>query len=223
MNQNNYGGYGMVDGTQIHNEICRTFKSEKYTKMFLQLYTKDGCKKIKKIIFEDIISNNNILIGYCDVVIDYEDNDGRTQKALIEVKSSGEIINEDPQSVLRQIKKYRFYNKKFTKTFLIYSTEENYELVEDTTFFTDEDITVVEVENFDLECIAIEEKLKKKEAEKIIEKQREKERVQKEKERVQREKERKIKIAKDLEETRKKNRLQKSINSPGYRNKWFGN
>jgi formylglycine-generating enzyme required for sulfatase activity len=137
----------MSNGTQIHNEICNRFRDENYSKEFIEEYTKEGCKKIYKIILEDIISNNNILIGFCDVVINYEDNGGRQQKALIEVKSSAAVINKDPQEVLRQIKKYRFYNKKITKSFLVYTSEETDEGVKDLGLFSDEDIIVIDVDN----------------------------------------------------------------------------
>jgi formylglycine-generating enzyme required for sulfatase activity len=135
----------MSNGTQIHNEICNRFRDENYSKEFIIKYTDEGCSEINRIILEDIISNNNILIGFCDVVIDYEDFNGRKQKALIEVKSSATVINKDPQEVLRQIKKYRFYNKKITKSFLVYTYQENYEIVDDIGLFSDEDIIIIDV------------------------------------------------------------------------------
>jgi hypothetical protein len=138
----------MSNGTKIHNEICRRFKSKEYSKSFLQIYTQDGCKKTNKIILEDIVSNNNYLIGYCDVVIDYEDNGGRQQKALIEIKSSADAINKDSNDVLRQIKKYRFYNKSITKVFLVYSSDASGQPIENTNLFSDEDIFVVDINKF---------------------------------------------------------------------------
>jgi hypothetical protein len=154
----------MSNGTEIHNLICRFFKEPACAQRFLNTYTPegcgkcyyrsipihDGCGKINKITFEDIVSNNNILIGYCDVVIDYEDDNGKIQKALIEVKSSAGVINEDPHSVLRQIKKYRFYNNKITKTFLVYSNYGmvGHNLIEDINLFTNEDIIVIDFEEY---------------------------------------------------------------------------
>jgi hypothetical protein len=173
----------MTTGTEIHNEICNKFRDKNYSKVFIAEYTAEGCSKINKIILEDIISNNNILIGYCDVVIDYEDGDGRKHKALVEVKSSADVINKDPQNVLRQIKKYRFYNKSITQPFLVYTSEGSYNLVEDTDLFSDEGITVVDIEDFDFEKMAKkrqkieDEKLKKKEAERLKAIAKEKERI----------------------------------------------
>jgi magnesium-transporting ATPase (P-type) len=174
----------MSNGTEIHNEICNRFRNTDYSQEFIIKYTDEGCSEINRIILEDIISNNNILIGYCDVVIDYEDFNGRNQKALIEVKSSAEVINKDPQEVLRQIKKYRFYNKKFTKTFLIYTSEESYDYVNNKDLFIEEDILVV-----DIDCFVDSEKARWLE----IQKQRrvEEKKIEKE-EKKQREAERKI-------------------------------
>jgi hypothetical protein len=124
--------YIMANETAIHNEICRRFKKEDYSKKFIAEHTQEGCKKIHKITLEDIISNNNILIGFCDVVIDYEDEMGNAQSLLIEVKSSADVINKDSNDVLRQIKKYIFYLKKITKVFLIYSGNHS---IEDTDLF----------------------------------------------------------------------------------------
>lgn len=124
-----------------HNEICREFKNQKKSEEFITKFTIEGCKKINKITLEKIVSNNNIIIGYCDVVIDYEDGNGNIQTLLIEVKSSSEVIESDANKVLRQIKKYKFYLKKVTKTFLIYSGQSLSNETKE--IFTDEEIVAL--------------------------------------------------------------------------------
>jgi formylglycine-generating enzyme required for sulfatase activity len=130
----------MPNGTELHNELCRKFKDEDYSRNFLSTHTEEGCKRIQKVTLEDIVSNNNILIGFCDVVIEYEDEDGKNQCVSIEVKSSADVIDKDSNDILRQIKKYKFYNKKVTKSFLFYS---GYRRILDANLFTDEGIIVV--------------------------------------------------------------------------------
>jgi len=154
----------MDDGTAIHNDVCFWFKDVNFSKQFIEKYIPSDYEKtkIKKIVLEDIVSNNNVLIGYCDVVIDYEDEAGNIQKLLIEVKSSASVINKDPMDVLRQIKKYRFYNKKITQVFLIYFGDSEI-LLEHEDLFTDEDITVLDISDMDPNRKKSEPEPKKKE------------------------------------------------------------
>jgi hypothetical protein len=173
----------MLSATELHNQICGKFKNEEYSRNFLSAYFETGCSKIHKVVLEDIVSNNGILIGFCDVIIDYEDNNGRKQKALIEVKGNTDVIKIDTHEVLRQIKKYRFYNKSITKTFLVYSGDASMQPIEDTSIFTDENIIVLDINEFEEK-----ERLAQEERERIEKERIEKERVEKEeRERVEKE------------------------------------
>jgi ribosomal protein L37AE/L43A len=171
----------MLNPTRLHNEICRRFKNEDYSQFFLSEYFEIGCRKIKTVVLEDVVSNNGILIGYCDVVIEFEDDEKSKQKALIEIKSSADAINKDSNDVLRQIKKYRFYNKSITKTFLVYPGDASNQPIEDTAIFTDEKITVLNINEFEeKERQYREERERLEQAEKKRLEQEEIERVEKE-------------------------------------------
>lgn len=103
--------------TQRHEELCRWFASRKeHAEKFARCFLFDSPTRIEVELEEPVYAANKFLYGYADVLLNYETDQQKKEKVLIEVKSS----ISDLGNALRQIKTYRTNLPDVTKTVLLY-------------------------------------------------------------------------------------------------------
>ncbi|MGM0656416.1 MAG: hypothetical protein ACQETR_14020 [Thermodesulfobacteriota bacterium] len=130
-----------LTGTQAHNEICNWFLDEYNSLTFIRKYIDKDFDYIDEnsdskpfVEVERIVSTGKHLIGYIDAFIDFKSKDGQRHSVAIEVKSSEGVISRDTNEIIRQMKKYKFYDPKITDMFLVYGGYDKFGCVPPFTF-----------------------------------------------------------------------------------------
>jgi hypothetical protein len=110
--------------TDAHLEICAWFLGN--AEWFVRSFFFDRPATEIKVTLEHLITNNRFIIGYADVLLEYETDAGSKQCVLIEAKSQ----LSDLAACLRQLRAYKEYLPSITKMCVVHS-DERYEPYED--------------------------------------------------------------------------------------------
>ncbi len=94
---------------------------------------------------ERIVSQGKHIQGYIDVWLDFTSSAGERHVVVIEVKSSAGVVARDTNDIVRQMKKYKFYEPQITDMFLVYGEKDS---SFDKTVFTANGIKVLVDYNF---------------------------------------------------------------------------
>jgi hypothetical protein len=113
--------------TDSHLQICAWFLGN--AEWFVRSFLFDRPATKINVTLERLITNNRFIIGYADVLLEYETDVGSKQCVLIEAKSH----LSDLAACLRQLRAYKEYLPNITKTCVVHS-DERYEPFEDDDF-----------------------------------------------------------------------------------------
>lgn len=107
--------------TQEHQEMCIWFTDRQNVENFVWICLHDAVVDLKITLEKPVKSKTGFLYGFADVHLSYENDQGKQEGVLIEVKSS----LSDFGATLRQIRTYQEYLGNITKTCLVSSDLEN--------------------------------------------------------------------------------------------------
>jgi hypothetical protein len=105
-----------------HFQICAWFLQN--AESFVRRFLFERPSKAIKVTLEHLVTNNRFIVGYADVLLDYETDTGAKESVLIEVKSR----LSDPAACLRQLRAYREYLPGITKTCIVHG-DDRYEIM----------------------------------------------------------------------------------------------
>lgn len=111
--------------SDAHFQIAAWFVD--HASAFVRRFLFDRPRGPVKVTVERLITHNKFIIGYADVLLEYETDVGAKEVVLIEVKSR---LN-DPSACLRQLRAYCEYVPEITKICVVHQ-DDRYEFCSDT-------------------------------------------------------------------------------------------
>lgn len=110
--------------SQAHGQLCAWFLDN--AEAFVRRFLFDRPKTRVKVTLERLITHNKFIIGFADVILEYETDSGSKECVLIEVKSR----LSDFGACLRQLRTYEAYLSGITKLCVL-NGDERYQPVTD--------------------------------------------------------------------------------------------